>query len=49
MCVFYFPGQFVDSASHHFGVMATGGYMWVHSHSLSLGLSPSSETSQRWV
>lgn len=54
MC-FYFPGQLLGSANHHFGVMATGGYLWVCSHSLSLALSyeegtlpPLSETSQRW-
>lgn len=40
MCAFCFPDQLVGSASHHFGVMATGGYLWAHSHSLSLGLSP---------
>lgn len=38
-CGFHSPGRLLGSVNHHLEVTAPGGYLWVYSHSLALGLS----------
>lgn len=39
MCGFHSPSRLLGSVNHHLEVIAPGGYPWVYSHSLALGLS----------